>query len=344
MSGTDEAKRANRLRWVSGDTGHYEVYYLTLNHLASKSGFWIRYTLTAPEPVHGGAYAQIWFSYFNYRSPERNFALKQRYPIGELKSAADPFSLRIGNNVLEAGHASGAIAGLGHDASWDISFAPSKTVHYHLPKFLYSIELADTVALCPNLDAHFTGTIKLDGETLELRGDPGCQTHLWGSKHAERWAWAHCNGFREDPGAVFEGLCVQVKRLGLSLPPLNLLHLRFRGRDYNFTDVHTALRCGGSFETGLWRFHAVSGRTLFRGEISCRPEDMVCAEYFDPDGERAYCHNSEVGDAAIRMYTRPNPLASWRHVDTITSIATTHAEFAARERDPIVKNTIEEIP
>ena len=137
---------------------------------------------------------------------------------------------------------------------------------------------------------------------------------------------------------------MQIKRLGITLPPLNFLFLRYRGKDYRFTEMHQVFQTGGKFELGLWQFHARTGNTLFRGEITGRFEDMVCAEYEDPDGERAWCHNTEVGHCAIRVYQRPHLLSSWRHVDTLTSLATTHVEFAGRARDPRVMREIEVVP
>ena len=344
MKQPHDAEWANALRWKPGDTGHYEVYYLTLNHLKSMTGFWIRYTMTAPEHEGEEPYAQIWFSFFNYRDPDKNFGLKQKYNIEDLKSETGPFRLRIGDNELANGRAAGGISGMGHEASWDIEFEPSKTVHLHLPKALYKISLADTMALCPHLDVAISGKIKVDGATLELKHDPGDQTHLWGEKHAQRWAWAHCNEFAEDKTAVFEGLSVQIKRLGMTLPPMNLLAIRYRDVMYPFTEIGGMLQCSGKFETGLWQFRARRGNIMFRGEISCRDQDMICAEYFDPDGERAYCHNSEVGSATVRVYKRPHALGSWRHEDTLTSLGAMHQEYAVRTADPRVKKIIEEIP
>ena len=344
MSVPRTPEQANRLKWTKGRRGHYEVYYLTFNHLKSRSGFWIRYTMTAP--VQGGPepWAQIWFSYFNYPEPEKNFGLTAKYPISALHAEHSDFQLLIGHNGLSDGRAAGRIQGLGRTVEWDFRFIPSETVHLHLPRMLYRVHLADTLALCPHLDVYLNGRVTIDGQTFELKNDPGNQTHLWGEKHAERWAWVHCNAFAEDRTATLEGLSVQIKRLGVPLPPFNFLFLRYRGKDYRFTELHHLACTGGKFEPGLWQLRAQAGNTLFKGEISARFQDMVCAEYADPDGDPAWCHNTEVGHSAIRVYRRPHPLASWRHEDTLTSLATTHVEFAGRKRDPRVTRSIEVIP
>ncbi len=47
-----DVAEANRMRWEF-QRGHYEVWYATLTHLPSRTGFWIRYTLAAPTEGHG---------------------------------------------------------------------------------------------------------------------------------------------------------------------------------------------------------------------------------------------------------------------------------------------------
>src|SRR5579883_731348 len=121
---------ANRMIW-NHQSGHYEVWYLTFNHRPSQSGFWLRYTLTAPR--HADPYAKLWFAYFNALHPERSFALNRRYAIDAFHTSAEPFSVQIGDARLWHGGSKGAIAGNGHQAIWDFTFPPSATVHHQLP-------------------------------------------------------------------------------------------------------------------------------------------------------------------------------------------------------------------
>lgn len=343
MNASNDSDRANALRWTAGERGRYEVYYATMNHLKSGAGFWIRHTLNAPCEGMGAPYAQVWFSYFNYREPERNFAIKKRYPIGDLRANHDPFHLRIGDCELGGNRIIGGLTGQGHDAFWDLNFIPAATVHRLLPGVFYLGGLADTKVLSPNLHIHFHGQIRVDGVKYDFKGDPGCQTHLWGKKHAHRWVWAHCGAFAEDPSAVFEGIAVQVKRAGVTSPPLSFISLFHRGKAHRLTEIYDPLRIRSRYGSGLWSFFAITGNQLYRGEISCRPQDCVRAEYSDPDGEKAYCHNTETGSSSIRIYKRKNRLSAWRQTDTITSVATTHVEFGSREPDPAVTNVFEEV-
>ena len=66
-----------------------------------------------------------------------------------------------------------------------------------------------------------------------------------------------------------------------------------------------------------------------------RPEDMVMAEYVDPDGEPAFCHNTECGDATVKLWRR-SPLG-WKELRTLQADKTAHWEWGARAGDPLVK-------
>ncbi|HOX28267.1 MAG TPA: hypothetical protein PLQ76_03835, partial [bacterium] len=235
-----EVEKENFLRWSPGKTGMYEVYYLTFNHLASGAGYWIRYTMNAPDSGKGEPYAQMWFSYFNSNEPARNFALRKTFPVSELKGEANPFKVTIGDNELTNGTAAGALSGSGRSVSWNLAFEPSSSVYYHLPRLFYKEGLAETVALSPNLDVKFRGEIVIDGETYAFNGDPGCQTHLWGKKHAPRWAWAHCSHFDQAPGVVFEAISVHAEKLGIKLPPLTFMTLRRPGHARGIRLLHHA--------------------------------------------------------------------------------------------------------
>ena len=57
-------------------------------------------------------------------------------------------------------------------------------------------------------------------------------------------------------------------------------------------------------------------------------------EYPDPDGDRTYCLNSEVGDLTLEVERRGGRFARWERVATLTSTGTTHVERASRERHP----------
>ena len=330
----------NRMRW-DRCPGHYEVWYLTLNHRASETGAWIRYTLEAP--LDGEPHAELWFAHFDARDPSRNLALRRRLPIAELAAEADPFAVSMGGAVLRDGSARGALAGGGHRVAWDLRWPPAGRTYRHLPPVFYrSLRgregLGDTTVLSPALSVPVTGHIEVDGRRLELDGEPGGQTHLWGRKHAHAWAWGHATSFVDRPGCALETLTARLRKAGRVLPPLTVLSLHLDGEELAFNRVRHLPGNRGWFGTGAYRFAAAAPLVRLEGAFSCRPEDMILAEYEDPDGEPSFCANTEVGDLRITVFRRDRPLGRWREAATLRAHRTAHFEVAGRERDPAIGN------
>ena len=88
---------------------------------------------------------------------------------------------------------------------------------------------------------------------------------------------------------------------------------------------------------------ATGARVKLEVELRARPEDLVRAEYVDPDGEPAFCHNTEVADAVVVVWNRQAPWARFRQACRLTSRATAHFEYAARSPDGRVERRHEHI-
>ena len=325
--------RDNRCRF-DGAPGHYEVWYLTGNHRPTETGFWIRYTLESPLPGHGDPYAQLWFAHFDAREPANNIAINRKFPIAAMTAEASPFSVTIDESLLHADRASGQIAGAGHEVSWDLRWIPSARTHRQLPGVMYLRGgLGETTVLTPNLDVAVRGVLTVDGRTFELAGEPAGQTHLWGRKHAYQWAWGHCNAFLDRPGAALEALSVTLRRRGVTLPRMTVFALYLDGRVHRFNQFRHALRTGARIGECQFAFHGRSARWRVEGEYTCRPEDMVVAEYADPDGEPSWCANTEVADLRVNVFERRGPLG-WREHARLLAPRCGHFEIGTRQRDP----------
>jgi hypothetical protein len=326
----------NTRRWDGERPGHYEVWYLTCNHRATQTGYWIRYTMESPLPGHGEPYAQLWFACFDKRDPARTFAINHKLPIAAMTAADAPFSVRIGDAELTHASARGALRGGGHDVSWDLRWLPAPATHRHLPGVMYRRGgIGDTTVLSPNLDVPVRGAIVVDGDRRELTGDPGGQTHLWGRRHAHAWAWGHCNAF-DRSGAALETLTVRLKRRGRVLPPLTILTLYLDGEVHRFNELWDTPFARSECDTGRYAFRAGRGGVRIEGEYTCRPEDMVVAEYADPDGASSYCANTEVADLRVTVWKRAGWLGRWREHARLVAAGTGHFEVGARTRDPAV--------
>lgn len=221
-------REANSLRWI-GERGRYEVYYLTLNHLPSRLGLWLRYTLDAPN--EGGGVCELWGHAFDGQAPEQSFGLKERLPIARLERPPGAI-LRIGEAALTPTRASGELKAGGRALRWDLEFLPAERAVYMAPYPLRSLGLTSTTMLIAQPDARFRGRVLIGDRELMLDGAPGTLAHLWGTKHTERWVWAHCNAFQGRDDCALDAVAVWVRRLGGLRGPLTSVFLRYRGRDF----------------------------------------------------------------------------------------------------------------
>lgn len=321
--------------WDGQKRKHYEVWYLTLNHRASRTGFWIRYILEAPVAGRGEPYAEVWFAFFDAADPQRNFGLHQRYPLSAFRAQATPFAVGIGPHRLGHDAATGALAGNGHEARWNLSWLPAQHTYRQLPDLIYKTTFADTRVLTPNLDVPFRGTITVDGRDYVCDGEPGGQTHLWGRKHAAAWAWGHCNAFEGRRGAALETLSARLERRGVLLPPLTVVGLELDGERLAWNGVRHLPLGRGRWSTARYAFQAASPEARIEGEYTCRPEDMILAEYADPDGDPCFCANTEVADLRVRVWRR-SLLGRFKEAARLSAPQTGHFEIAARQPDAAI--------
>jgi hypothetical protein len=323
-------ERPNRLQW-NRQPGHYEVYYLTLTDPVSGVGAWIRYTMVAPSTGEP-ATAALWFLAMDPR-PDRPSVLgrKRTYPIAALRHGADPFELRIDSAVLTDRGMSGGF----DDVSWELRWAPCRYALEHVHPLLRRAGVANTVLVLPQPDLDIEGTLNLGGETLSISGARGGQAHLWGSKHAGSWAWVHCNDFRTLEGeavvgAVVDAVSVIVPRLGRDVGPNTPVVGCIDGVQFASTAPLRVITNPSTFALTGWRFEAVSGKRKLIGEVDADREQLAGVTYHDPDGDLAYCYNSETATMRLHVYERARQVGGWVHRQTLVAPQCAHFEYAQR--------------
>lgn len=322
----------NALQW-DGKPGHYEVYYLTVTDPRTGVGLWIRYTMLAPLGSTGQpATCALWFLTMDPR-PERRgtFARKATFPIGELRSESDPFRLHVAGAVLS----DRGMAGEFEDVAWELSWEPAPRHYEHVHPALRRARVAQTVLVLPHGDVAIEGTVQLAGEKLELSGARGGQAHLWGSKHARRWAWVHCNDFatlegEPRPGTMVDAVSVFVSRLGREAGPNTPVVGRIDGQDFSSTSPLRVVRNESTFALTGWRFEAIDGTRKVIGEVDADRDLMAGVTYHDPDGELAYCYNSETAAIRMHIYERARKVGGWAHRETLVAPGRAHFEYAQR--------------
>lgn len=318
---------ANVLQWDGGPE-HYEVYYLSLTDARSATGLWIRYTMRSP--MTGAGECSLWFMAMD-RDGSR-LARRATYPIAELVAERDPFRLTLaGADLSDRG-----MAGRFEDVAWELSWVPSLPAAEHVDRLLRRAGIAKTILVLSHPDLAVSGTVQFAGRELVLDGARGAQAHLWGSKHASRWTWAHANDLRTPegeprPGAYLDGVSVYVPRLGRQLGPSTPLVGRFGGDDFRSTTPLRVTRNASRFGLTTWRFEARDGKRKVVGEVDAPRSSLVGVTYHDPDGDLAYCYNSEVASMRLNLWDRASRRRSgWVMRETLVADGTAHFEYAQR--------------
>ncbi|MFL5847116.1 MAG: hypothetical protein ACJ762_20755 [Solirubrobacteraceae bacterium] len=318
----------NALRW-NGSPGHYEVHYLTTTDPDTGIGLWIRQTMLAP--LDGEPTCSLWFMATFPDAPA--VARKVTLPIAEQHARDEPFSLRTGPAELTDRGMRGELDG----ARWDLTWEPGSG-YEHVSPLLQKAKIAKTILVLPHGDVRVSGTVGLpDGRELTFDGAHGGQAHLWGSKHSARWAWVHCGDFEDaggasQPGTFLDGVSVFVPRFGREVGPSTPVVGRILGEDFAATAPLSVLRAPSHFALTSWSFEVGTRHRRLRCEVDAPRESLVGVTYTDPDGDQAWCYNSEVASMRVSVFDRSG--GRWALRETLRSRGRAHFEYGQREPVP----------
>jgi hypothetical protein len=303
----------------AGRSGRYEVWFLTFSDPATGAGYWIRSTYLSPR--RGPQEAGVWFARFDPVDPRGTFGIHRRSEAWSISQRA--FAVRIRDCLMSSGHAEGALEGGGRTVRWNLDYPTGGPTYRLLPAAFYRGGLAPTRPYAPNVDTRVSGTVWVDGEPSEVLASPGQQGHLFGWRHAERWAWAHCGMF-EDADAVVHALVAQGRRGPFHTPLLTSIGVCWQGEWIRLVKVGRRR----DFGLGTWRIDVESRHHRLTGRIEAPARAMIRARYRDPDGTERLCHNSEVASARLVLFERRS--GGFEELAVLESRGTTHAEWAGR--------------
>ncbi|MCY3965472.1 MAG: tocopherol cyclase family protein [Acidobacteria bacterium] len=348
--------QANALRWTAAARGSYEVYYLTLNDLASETGYWIRYVLQAPETTERCAELGLWFAFFDRRNPERSFGVFERRPLATLESQATPFRLGFGGGPLDGhnfapaelgnGLARGGIGQGGRRVRWHLEWPAESELILPFPEGLYSSGDLPGAMIYPYPGTEFAGTIEIGDRRLVIEGAPGEQSHIWGRKHPPHWLWAHCNRFDDDPDGYLEVSCIPASADGP--PPVHMLIARVRGREVRLIAPLDGSAATSGSVPGRWSFAAESERERVELEVNCPLKLILEAPYIDPDGSSCFCLHSDLASCRLRLLERvgrsgDDSEPEWENAGELSSEGWCHVEWGDWHEHPEVDGRIERV-
>ena len=316
----------NRMRWDRSSDRFMEVWYSTLSHGPTGAGVWLRYTLTSPHV--GDPYCELWGFVFDPEG-KHSFAAKRRFAIDSLgpSNGQDGGAwVRIADAWLSESHLEGELSDEdGKTLTWSLDFTPASATYQHIsPALRKRVEKRVSVVCSPNLSVPFTGTVSIDSHTLSFSGERGCQSHRWGRRHSQTWAWAHCSSF-ESGDALFEGVAARTWFGPFPSPTITLLYLENAGERLVFTEPKWALRARSRYEMPTWAFTAHNDEWRIAGAARSGIDRLIQVRYEDPDGSERYCANSEISDLAIEIYGKTS--LGWKHARSLTALRNAHLEF-----------------
>ncbi|HVP00981.1 MAG TPA: hypothetical protein VMT10_00310 [Solirubrobacteraceae bacterium] len=318
----------NALRW-DGSPGHYEVWFITLTDGASGTGVWIRFALHAPD--HAPADCSLWFLVM--RPDGTRFAARERLGAELLREEGGPTRLVIADCELSARGSAGAFGEVRWELRWDPAPAPGLPVHPAIER----LRLAKTMFVIPQPSVAIEGTVAFGGQSLELSGAHGAQAHLWGSKHADSWGWAHAAELETldgepRPGDWIDGISIIARRMGRSVGPSTSVVGRLLGEEFQATAPLSVLRARSTSGLSRYRAETRAGNRRVLFEVDAPLGTLVGVTYDDPDGERLRCWNTEVASMRLWVWDRARRRGSpWLLRETLQAPGRACFEYAQRE-------------
>ena len=321
------------MRWDGHSSPHYEVWYTTMNQLTSGAGFWIRYAILSPR--RGESHVQVWFTSFVPDLTHANVAVAQIYPIDQLSSQSETFSIRMGPCSLEAGRMTGMVDASGTPVTWDLVYEPVTDPLDNLPAILYKVPWVHTKLRTPHPFMMLGGKIQIGDHSFILNHDPGQQGHAWGSRHADEWIWFHCSSFVQEGGDPVAGYVTGImarKRVLAGLVPLSLNfgHLVWNEKHWI---IHAETPWAKRWN-GVWEWKADAGDEDGSVRLTLPWKQMVLAEYQDPIGHPVYCHHTERADCVVEFRAPRQPPRVFR------SMGMAHLEIGSRTPDSRVERKV----
>ncbi|MFO1462921.1 MAG: tocopherol cyclase family protein [bacterium] len=293
----------NMVRWDGRRHPFYEVYFLICHVPELGRAFWLRYSLLAPRRGFGPPSASVWAVAFRDQAGIGPIAVKETVTAEQATVDRDIFFFQAGESAIYNNGARGRVASGGHELRWDLQFLPNEASLALYPASFYRLPFPKTKYLSPNWSVRVSGEVWVDGERLRLQEAPGSQSHLWGSEHAERWAWSHCNAFGEDAGAVFEALSGQIRVGKKLLRPLTALCLRLGdGKTLRFNRLSQLLFNQSRYSPAAWELEGHRGHYRLKASLVSRPVEMAGVTYTDPGGGKLYCYHSESADLRVQLF------------------------------------------
>lgn len=291
---------ANRAQFDGQKSGHYESWFMRANHATRPLAFWIRYTIFSPRGRSQDAIGELWAIWFDGET-HKHTAVKKELPMAECRFDRENFDVVVGEATLNGKGLRGAAEANGNRIGWHLQYSGGEPPLRLLSAPLYKAKLPKAKALVCMPNAHYTGTIELEGETHAIDNWIGSQNHNWGSKHTDYYAWGQVAGFDDAPD-VFLELATGKLRFGpIWTPFMTPVALRYGGKEYHMDTIRDGFRARAGFELFDWHFAMENHEIKLAGRIHVNKQDVVGLRYYNPPGGAKSCLNSKIAACELHI-------------------------------------------
>jgi hypothetical protein len=298
----DDAKtfyeRVNHARYRGQPQGHYESFFQRANHPQRPLAFWIRYTVFSPKGHPENAIGELWAVFFNGET-NSHVAVKKEVPFKECVFSTTAFDCRIGDARLSPQGLIGAAEKGTDSIPWDLTYQGASAPLLLLPFRLYHTKLPAAKSLVALPLARFSGTLKVNGETIEVMNWLGSSNHNWGFKHTDLYAWGQVAGFDTEPDSFLELATARLKIGPFWTPAFTPIVFRHGGKEHALNGLLQVVRAHGLFDYFTWRFKSETPKVEVEGIITAPREAFVGLTYYNPPGGTKTCLNSKIASCTL---------------------------------------------
>jgi hypothetical protein len=295
--------QVNLTRYHGQPHGHYESFFQRANHPTRPLAFWIRYTVFCPKGQPDLAVGELWAIFFNGET-NQHLALKQEFPLSQCLFSPSEFRVRIGNAALDSRQLRGTIQADGRTFAWELSYGGNAGPILLLPFKLYQTKFPAAKSLVGLPGALYQGKLSINGETIEIADWRGSQNHNWGTRHTDQYAWGQVAGFDAQPDSFLEVATAKIRLGPLWTPPLTLIVVRHKGKEYAINELVQAIRADGAFDYFTWHFKSRASGVELEGTISAPASAFVGLNYRNPPGGTKHCLNTKIAACTLRIEDR----------------------------------------
>lgn len=287
----------NAVRFDPSKKGdHVESIYFKLNEPGGQRALWVKATILAGagrQPV-----AEAWAIAFDRQAG--HVAGKEVVPFGEASFSRTGLDARVAGIEIQRGHSRGRITQGSDRIEWDLEFDASGEPMLAYPSVkMYEGPLPSQKTVTPCPDTRFSGRYTVNGREVSVDGWKGMQSHNWGKRHSEIYAWGHVNQWNDADDLMFEGATARLRYGPILTPQLTVLTVWHAGKKYRFNSIRKLLSNTGVITLRSMRFEAENAEAHVHGELAADTDEMVGLHYENPNGEMTYCLNSKIAWALL---------------------------------------------